>query len=325
MRKKAKARISFIVAGHWIILTYVVAALVWWFVALSNQNKRIHDLRLQTLMANNNYLLEKERIDKESNRKTAQYLGEGLTFLFLTIAGVFFVYRSVRKQITVSQQQQNFLMAVTHELKTPIAVAKLNLETMQKRKLDEAQQKKLINNTLFEAGRLNELINNILVASQFEGGVQLRHEELIDFSALINDVVEEYATRYADRKMEVDIEEGIKITGEKVMLQMAISNLIDNANKYSPKGKPIEVELAHQDKAIVLRVKDQGNGIPDAEKEKIFAKFYRLGDEQTRTTKGTGLGLYLTKKIAIAHNADIQVTDNEPTGCTFEIRFVNKN
>lgn len=325
MRKKAKARISFIVAGHWLILTYVVAALVWWYIALSNQNKRIHDLRVQALTTSNAYAAEKERIDRESNRKTAQYLSEGLTFLFLTIAGVFFVYRSVRKQITVSQQQQNFLMAVTHELKTPIAVAKLNLETMQMRKLDEAQQKKLISNTLFEAGRLNELINNILVASQFESGVQLRHEEPIDFSAMVNDVVEEYATRYADRKMEVDIEEGIKITGEKVMLQMAISNLIDNANKYSPKDKPIEVELSQENQAIVLKVKDQGNGIPTAEREKVFTKFYRLGDEHTRTAKGTGLGLYLTKKIAEAHNADIRVTDNAPVGSIFEIRFANKN
>jgi two-component system, OmpR family, sensor histidine kinase CiaH len=324
MRKSAKARISFIVAGHWLILTYVVAALVWWYVALSNQNQRIHDLRLEALSTSNNATSEKEKIDKESNRKTAQYLGEGLTFLLLTIAGVFFVYRSVRKQMTVSQQQHNFLMAVTHELKTPIAVAKLNLETMQKRKLDEGQQKKLISNTLFEAGRLNELINNILVASQFESGVELRHQESIDFSAMVNDVVEEYATRFADRKMEVEIEEGIKLSGEKVMLQMAISNLIDNATKYSAKDKPVEVELMKAGQSVILKVKDQGNGIPDAEKEKVFAKFYRLGDEQTRTAKGTGLGLYLTKKIAEAHNADIHVTDNKPRGSIFEIRFSNK-
>lgn len=321
MRKRAKARISFIVAGHWLILTYVVAALVWWYVALSNQNNQIQDLRIQALSAKNNAAFEKDRIDKESNRKKAQYLGEGLTFLLLTIAGVFFVYRSVRKQITVSQQQQNFLMAVTHELKTPIAVAKLNLETMQKRKLDEAQQKKLINNTLFEAGRLNELINNILVASQFENEVQLRHQEQIDFSALVNEVVEEYATRYAERKLEVDIEEGMKLMGDKLMLQMAISNLIDNANKYSPKDKAIEVHLRKENQLIVLQVKDQGNGIPSSEKDKIFAKFYRLGDEHTRTTKGTGLGLYLTKKIAQAHDADMDVADNQPCGSIFEIRF----
>jgi two-component system, OmpR family, sensor histidine kinase CiaH len=85
------------------------------------------------------------------------------------------------------------------------------------------------------------------------------------------------------------------------------------------------IVLSQENQMIVLKVKDQGNGIPTSEREKVFTKFYRLGDEHTRTAKGTGLGLYLTKKIAEAHNADIRVTDNAPTGSIFEIRFVNKD
>ncbi|WP_457848411.1 histidine kinase dimerization/phospho-acceptor domain-containing protein, partial [Staphylococcus aureus] len=90
-------------------------------------------------------------IEEAKKRKTAQYVGEGVTFLALIIIGAVFVFRATRRQLKLSQQQQNFMMAVTHELKTPIAITQLNLETLQKRKLEEDKQQKLISNTLQEA------------------------------------------------------------------------------------------------------------------------------------------------------------------------------
>ena len=110
------------------------------------------------------------KIDNDSKRNTEKYIAEGVTFLILIFVGAFFVYRSVRKQFRVQLQQQNFMMAITHELKTPISVAMLNLETLQKYQLDAEKQKKLIRMTLQETSRLDTLINNILVSSQLEGG-----------------------------------------------------------------------------------------------------------------------------------------------------------
>ena len=117
-----------------------------------------------------NYQARFNKIKSLEKRKTAQYLGEGVTFFLLIIAGAIFVFRAVRRELRISRQQQNFMIAITHELKTPISVAKLNLETMQKRKLDETQQQRLIQTTLEETNRLNALCNNMLLSSQMEAG-----------------------------------------------------------------------------------------------------------------------------------------------------------
>ena len=109
------------------------------------------------------------RLLDEHKRNKTKYLGEGSIFFLLILVGAAFVYRSVRRQFKMQQQQQNFMMAVTHELKTPISVARLNLETLLKYTLDPEKQKKLIRMTLEETARLNFLTNNILIASQLEG------------------------------------------------------------------------------------------------------------------------------------------------------------
>ena len=100
--------------------------------------------------------------------RTFKFFGEGGTFLGIILLGAFFVYRSIWKQMKLTQQQQNFMMAVTHELKSPIAAAKLNLETIRKHKLDPEKQQKLVENTIKETNRLDQLCNNILLASQLE-------------------------------------------------------------------------------------------------------------------------------------------------------------
>ena len=139
---------------YWVLLTYMVAALLWWFIALERQNRDITYIRLSELKKDDPaYFANSLQIQEAQKRKTAQYVGEGSTFLALILLGAVFVYRATRRQLRMSQQQQNFMMAITHELKTPIAVAQLNLETLQKRKLDEDTQRKLITNTLQEANR----------------------------------------------------------------------------------------------------------------------------------------------------------------------------
>jgi K+-sensing histidine kinase KdpD len=104
-------------------------------------------------------------------------------------------------------------------------------------------------------------------------------------------------------------------------LQILVNNLLENAMKYSPKDGTIQCRLLKDQRKIILSVIDEGKGIPDVEKKKIFEKFYRIGNEETRTAKGTGIGLYLCSKIAEDHNADIRVTDNHPSGANFSIRF----
>jgi signal transduction histidine kinase len=221
----------------------------------------------------------------------------------------------------LQQQQQNFMMAVTHELKTPIAVARLNLETMQKYSLDPEKQKKLIRTTLEETSRLNFLTNNILIASQLEGGGYQFLKEELDLSDLLKDCMQDFRNRFPEREFSERIEPDADIKGDPLLLQILINNLLENAVKYSPKESPITATLKKNDSVLQLEIADEGPGIPDEEKKKIFSKFYRIGSETTRKTKGTGLGLYLCSKIADDHNADILVTNNTPRGSIFAVQF----
>ena len=221
----------------------------------------------------------------------------------------------------MAQQQQNFMMAITHELKTPIAIAKLNLETLQKHKLEESRQQKLISATLQEANRLNTLTNNILISSQLEGGDYKLLKEELDFSSLASNCVLDFRSRFPERKITGHIENEIDINGDTLLLQILINNLLDNAIKYTPASAAIGCSLEKTAKGIFLRVTDNGPGIAEEEKKKIFERFYRIGNEQVRKAKGTGLGLYLCKKIAADHHAVIQVTNNQPAGSIFTVHF----
>ena len=260
-------------------------------------------------------------IKSESDRKEMQYAGEGTTFLLVILVGAIFFYRAVKRQFKISQEQQNFMMAITHELKTPIAIAKLNLETMQKRKLDDQQQQRLLHNTLHETTRLDTLCNNMLISSQIEAGGYRFVREEINLGKLLNSCTEDFILRYPQKEFSRTIEEDIIITGDKMLLQIAINNLLENAVKYSSKETAVQVALELNDTVAEIQVRDEGPGIADEEKKKVFEKFYRLGNEATRRAKGTGLGLYITKKIIKNHGGNIFSQDNVPTGSIFTIQL----
>jgi two-component system sensor histidine kinase CiaH len=306
----------------WVLFTYVVAALIWWFISLEKQNIEMSGLKLERADPHHpQYRLITKAIIRERQRNSTKYLSEGITFLLLIIIGAIIVYRSFRRQISLANMQRNFMMAVTHELKTPIATTRLSLETLKHRRLESTQQHKLIDNALSETGRLDILTNNILLASQLEEKDFIQHETVFSLSATTSKTLQDYRLRFPDRIIAVNIEEDVDITGDERMIQIAISNLLDNAIKYSPKTSPIELVLKKEKGYCIIKIIDEGEGIPDKEKKKIFHKFYRLGNENTRKTKGTGLGLYLTQKIIQKHKGHIMVYDHPPTGSIFVIEL----
>jgi len=325
-----KRRIRLATTIYWLLLSYIVAALIWWFISLEKQNRQMANFKIKQLNAVTRpstnpelYNTTLDVIERERQRNLAKFISEGSTFLVLILIGAGFVYRSVRKQFLVQQQQQNFMMAVTHELKTPISVARLNLETIQKHHLDPEKQKKLIRLTLEETERLNILTTNILISSQLEADDYRTSKEELDLSDLFKDCMRNFMQRYPDRQFLGTISPDMDVKGDPFLLQLMINNLLGNAIKYSPKEKPITCLLNEHNNRIELHVIDEGPGIPDREKKNVFKKFYRLGDETTRKAQGTGLGLYLCKKIAEDHNADISVTDNLAQGSNFMVSFKN--
>ncbi len=327
MPDSSRIKLKRVTVTYWMLLVYIIAALLWWFISLEKQNRELSRQQYALLtvkktdMSEQAFSDEQSRIESESKRNTAKYVAEGVTFLILILVGAAFVYRAVRRQFIVQRQQQNFMMAVTHELKTPISVARLNLETLQKYNLDPEKQKKLIRNTLDETTRLNFLTNNILIASQLEGGRYNSSRDELDLSDLLKDSLQDFRNRFPDRHFREDIEPDADIKGDPLLLQIMISNLVENALKYSPKEAPVSAILRKYRSGIELHITDEGPGIPDEEKKKIFTRFYRIGNEVTRTKQGTGLGLYLCSIIARDHNADISVTNNEPHGSNFAVTF----
>lgn len=308
------------------LFLYVIASIVFWGYSLNKQNKLIFrlekekiDLRART----ENHLLYKEelaRIKASKIRRTKQYLGEGTTFILIILLTACIVYYAYYRQRSLAKLQQNFMLSVTHELKTPIAGIKLNMQTLEKRKLDEVQQKKLLESSVTEANRLNDLCNNILAATQLESTEKALYTEMVDLVQIIEESVNELRSRYPVINLVANLlDEPLELRGDRGMWKLVLSNLLENARKYSPPGHPITVNLKRVAHHVLLQVCDEGPGIPDEEKEKIFSKFYRIGNENTRSSKGTGLGLYIVKKIVSLYKYDIAVKNNQPKGAIFEV------
>jgi signal transduction histidine kinase len=312
---------------YWTLLAYVVAALIWWFISLEKQNQQIAEKE-------RNYLLEHKlelsqaafeeqwnKIQRAEQKNFTKYLSEGITFLALIGLGASWVYRSVRRRFRLQKQQEEFIMAVTHELKTPIAVARLNLETIQRYPLDEEKRERLVKTTLDETARLNFLTNNILVASQLAGQSFRSERNELNLAGLLRDCIRDFQKRFPNREIIAHMPEEVVLNGDPLLLQILVNNLLENAQKYAPKDSPIQLNLSQESTAILLEVIDQGPGIPRSERKQIFERFYRIENETTRKTAGTGLGLYLCKKIAGNHQATISVSDHLPRGSNFAVVF----
>ncbi len=314
--------LALITVVYWVLLLYMVAALVWWFIALNNQSAEMADFRIAQISPTDpNYnALKQETLDFKK-RKAAQYIGEGAIFFLLIVLGAVFVYRATKKELQLARQQQNFMMAVTHELKTPIAVTKLNLETLQKRQLDEDKRQKLLQMALVETDRLNDLANNILLASRMEVGEVIKFSTAVDLQKQVADIVRQYTARYPGRVIKFNAGDAFILNGDELLLKILVSNLVDNAVKYTPPDAQVVIKLETGNSEIRFEVSDTGPGIPDEEKEKVLSKFYRMGSEETRNAKGTGLGLYLCKKIVEAHKGRLKIADNIPVGSRFIITF----
>src|SRR4029079_7842438 len=242
-------------------------------------------------------------------------------FLSVILIGAFFLYHAVMRQIRIQRQQQNFMMAITHQLKTPIAIARLNMDTLQKYQLDDARKEKIVKSSIQEINRLNTLTANILVSAQLEGGSYLLNKEHLDFSRVVQESLQDFESRFPHRSWKKSIEPDLRVFGDPILMQILINNLIENAVKYSPPDSVVEILLNRIDDQGILEVRDEGPGIPKKEWKRIFQKFYRVGNEDTRTTQGTGLGLYLCRKITLDHRMRLEVADNYPRGSLFKVRF----
>jgi K+-sensing histidine kinase KdpD len=261
-------------------------------------------------------------LEQKLHKRWLMIAGEGMVFFVLLLSGFILVRNTFKKESALVQQQKNFLHSITHELKSPIASAKLQLETLLKRDLTQEKQNELLLNALHDTERLNHLVENILLAALVENNTfQLQREE-VNLSEYLDKFLRQTIQKLSPKqKIEYNIQSNIFFSIDKASFPSIILNLLDNAIKYSDENSTIKIILSEKRNKILLSVSDEGVGIPEKEEENIFKKFYRIGNEETRTTKGTGLGLYIVKELVEKHNGTITVKNNIPKGTVFEIMF----
>lgn len=269
------------------------------------------------------HLIELTKATGEStlliNKRMTMVVGEGAVFIILLIIGLWKIRASVRKEFELSQRQNNFLLSVTHELKTPIAANKLYLQTIQKRKPDEELREELLNKALKENQRLEHLIDNILNAARVENGALEPIKETVDLSHFIQSLVIQFRKRYPLATIEIENVCLKHVQFDVFMMETVLSNLVDNAVKYSLDNAQIKLNATCEDNQLFLSISDEGIGIKPEEQATIFSKFYRVGNEETRTQKGSGLGLFIAHEFLRLHDGTIQYKQNVPQGSIFQL------
>jgi two-component system sensor histidine kinase SenX3 len=251
----------------------------------------------------------------------------GIVFFGLIIAGLVVYTIFLVREIRRNEQQDSFLNAVTHELKTPITSIRLYLQTLERRSLDENQRRDFYRLMLDDTDRLLGTVEQVLRAGEIRQRRSRRNWQDVDFSAIIQDSLELARLRHglsADALRSGERPpDPITLLGNPEELRTAVANLIENAVKYSGRNPSIIVDvLTPNIDTVALRVRDNGVGIPSAELKRIFKRFYRVQSQATGQVKGTGLGLFIVRSIVRRHGGEaFAESEGEGRGSTFTIRL----
>ncbi len=246
----------------------------------------------------------------------------GATFLVVLLFGVVAYLVLSIKAINLTRRQSNFIDSVTHELKSPIASLKLYLQTLRSRRVGETEQADFYRFMLEDLERLDRLINQVLDAGQLDSDPAEDELEDVDLAALLAACADEVCTSYRVPLETVRVAaEPRPVRARQADLQMIFRNLLDNAVKYAGQEPEVEVTLeAVADGGSLVHIADNGRGIPDKLRRKIFGRFVRLGHELERERPGTGLGLYIVRTLVRRLRGRIRVCDRpDRPGTLFEV------
>jgi two-component system sensor histidine kinase SenX3 len=263
------------------------------------------------------------------NWREAGLLIAGLIVFPLIITGVvlntIFLVREIRR----NEQHEAFINAVTHELKTPVASMKLYLQTLQNRQVEEAKRQEFYGVMLQDSDRLLGTIEQVLRAGQLGARLRRASPMPVDFGAVVEECL-----GLARRRHHLPSEAvtstvrhvngaSFQVLGDEEDLKAMVSNLVDNAIKYSGPEVHVAVELEQADAGTAtLRVRDRGIGISPSERKRIFKRFYRIPGAMSTRVKGTGLGLFIVRSVVARHGGKVFVeSDGTGQGSTFIVQL----
>lgn len=201
---------------------------------------------------------------------------------------------------------------IAHDLRTPLSHLRQRLEEARERATTMGDYEAATEGAIAEADALLDIFSALLRIAQIEAGAQKSAFTEVDLSALLKSIVDAYLPSAEDsgHRLESAIDDGVTITGDRQLLAQLFSNLIENALNHTPSGSGVRMVLARTATGFEAQVSDNGPGIPETERDKVFDRFYRL--DRSRTTKGSGLGLALVKAIASLHGLSLALEDNKP-------------
>jgi signal transduction histidine kinase len=251
------------------------------------------------------------QVVEKANRRVLMFATEGSFFVLLTLLGAYMIYRTLQQSEELKNRQENFIQAVTHELKIPVASIKLYLETMASGKIDQEKMKGFVPRMLDDCSRLEGLVDNVLEAGRFS---RRGHQAKLVTSNLSNDLAEyiEQMQPMIERykmKLEVNIEPDLTAKTDYHALRRVVTALIDNAIKYSPEDRRELTISARRlpGRRCEIVFADKGVGVNKSEQGRVFERFYRTGEENTRSVRGTGIGLFLVRQIISEHRGTVEL------------------
>ena len=279
---------------------YILLQLLWWAYII---------LDLQTGVYGSNELRAKQWM----------ILGEGMVFLALLVWGFLYLNRTLRKEIELAKVQRNFLLSITHEIKTPLAAMRLTLQTLQRHRLDVDQTDQLLNKALSEQERLEAMLDNVMIARTLDARQWVTRSDDINLKTHLQQLVRTAERKFEGRTIQWNCPEEVRLSVDTRALEIIVGNLLDNAFKYSPPDTVVQLSAWQSVAGVHVIIEDKGPGIPESERERVLRKFYRIEDERTRRAKGTGLGLYLVKSFVSMYNGSLRILPRDAGGTRMEV------
>ena len=279
--------------------TYILLQFLWWASLLVRQQRQIFELNDAT--------------DEKLYQAIRMIIGEGLVFFGLLSLGFVVIWRSIKREMEQASKERHFLLAVTHELKTPIAGSQIAIDSLKKHEWDEPTKNLLLDDAQAGLTRLEQRVENILQNNRLISGKEMT-KVIFEPEALITKVISRHQVGpFQERQVELQnsLKIDAQIEGDSDALALAWGNRLENALKYSPSTESVIISLFNSAQGLSVTFDDGGDGIPADQRENVLKKFERLRDSET---SGTGLGLYLADQILKMHKGKLLIETSDRGG-----------
>lgn len=306
---------------YWVTVALCGLLLAWWIYFFGNQA----DILIKRI-ERHGYPLEPDEVEavRAATAETMRmFLFEGGFLALLLVASVMVVVRSLRRELEVNRLQRNFLSAVTHELRSPIAAARLSIESVRLGRAQGEKQERYLHNAQEDLDRLRDLVDQILDSARLSAGRLELATDAVDLTEHVRETLERSRRdpALANLQCELDGPDGVIVLADREALTKVVGNLLSNAAKYGGDDPRVELETYALDGYGVLEVRDHGPGFGGVDPTRLFEPFVRGGDEDVRRRTGVGLGLFLSHELVRAQGGRLTAREAEGGGARFLVEL----